>query len=109
LAALAPGGVTRVEVDGTAILGCRTGTDTFAFADRCARCDTSLAGATLTRRLGGTAGDALLCCPTCHAHYDVRHAGGCADAGQEHLHLQPFPLLADGATVSVAIPARVAP
>ncbi len=37
------------------------------------------AGATVTRRLGGGADDAVLTCPACRAHYDVRRAGVCLD------------------------------
>jgi hypothetical protein len=59
----------------------------------------------LARRLGGAVGDAVLACPACRAHYDVRKAGACLDV--EGLHLDPLPLLADGVTVSVAVPSAV--
>ncbi|MGZ4477561.1 MAG: hypothetical protein ACXVW2_03030, partial [Nocardioidaceae bacterium] len=61
-----------------------------------------LAGAGLARRLGGAAGDAVLTCASCRAHFDVRRAGACIDVPD--LHLDPFPLLADGSGVSVALP-----
>jgi Fe-S cluster biogenesis protein NfuA len=98
------GPVTRFA-DPVPIVVCRVGADLFAFRDDCARCGQSLAGASLTRRLGGAVGDAVLRCPECHAHYDVRRAGACLD--DDTLHLAPLPLLTDGATVSVAVPAPV--
>jgi Fe-S cluster biogenesis protein NfuA len=91
--------------DPVPMIVCRVGADLFAFRDGCARCGQSLAGATLTRRLGGSGGDAVLSCPGCRAHYDVRRAGTCLD--DSALHLYPLPLLTDGATVSVAVPAPV--
>jgi Fe-S cluster biogenesis protein NfuA len=105
LADLTPGAVRLVQA-GIPLLGCRIGADLFAFRDGCARCGESLAAASLTRRLGGAAGDAVLRCPGCHAHYDVRRAGACLD--DDSLHLTPLPLLTDGATVSIAVPAPVA-
>jgi Fe-S cluster biogenesis protein NfuA/nitrite reductase/ring-hydroxylating ferredoxin subunit len=105
LAELSPGGVAGFVVAETSILGCRIDSDLFAFLDRCARCAATLAGATLSRRLGGAIGDAVLRCPTCQAHYEVRRAGACLDATE--LHLDPLPLLVSGDVVSVAIPASV--
>ncbi|WP_405577788.1 NifU family protein [Streptomyces sp. NBC_01190] len=106
LVGLDSGAVTRLTVDQVPVLACRIGADLFAFRDRCARCEQPLAGAVLARRLGGGPADAVLRCPACAAHYDVRRAGACLDA--DDLHLDPLPLLADGATVSVAVPAPVA-
>jgi Fe-S cluster biogenesis protein NfuA/nitrite reductase/ring-hydroxylating ferredoxin subunit len=106
LAGLAPGAVARVLAGTVAMVACRIGTDLYAFRDGCARCGQSLQGAALSRRLGGAAGDAVLRCPGCRAHYEVRRAGACLD--DDALHLSPLPLLADGATVSVAVPAPVA-
>ncbi|MEO6502322.1 MAG: NifU family protein [Jatrophihabitantaceae bacterium] len=105
LIGLASGSVARVRAGQVAVLACRVGTDLFAFRDRCARCAESMTGATVARRLGGAAADAVLSCPRCRAHYDVRRAGACLD--DETLHLQPLPLLADGVSVSVAVPAAV--
>ncbi|WP_326701247.1 NifU family protein [Streptomyces sp. NBC_01754] len=106
LSAVRPGQVVRFTVGSVPAVGCRIGTDLFAFADRCARCDRTFDGATLARRLGGAAGDGLLRCAGCRAHYDVRHAGACLDG--EGLHLDPLPLLSDGAGVSVCVPVTVA-
>lgn len=102
---LAPGATTTLAVGASALLVCRIGSDLFAFVDRCARCASSLAGAGLARRMGGAVGDALLRCPACQVHYDVRRAGACVESPQ--LHLDPLPLLSDGTTVSVALPAPV--
>jgi len=101
IADLAPGGVTILEVASTPVLLCRISDDLFAFLDRCARCETSLTGAGLARRMGGALGEAVLRCPTCRAHYDVRRAGACLD--DETLHLDPLPLLTEGGISSVAI------
>jgi Fe-S cluster biogenesis protein NfuA/nitrite reductase/ring-hydroxylating ferredoxin subunit len=103
---LTAGGTTTATVGDARLLLCRVGADLFAFRDRCARCEAGLGGAVLGRRLGGDSGDALLRCPSCGAHYDVRRAGACLDAAD--LHLDPLPLLTDGPTVSVAVPAPVA-
>jgi nitrite reductase/ring-hydroxylating ferredoxin subunit len=105
LAELSPGDAAGFSVAETQILVCRIGSDLFAFLDSCARCEATLAGAALSRRLGGAVGDAVLRCPTCQAHYEVRRAGACLDAAE--LHLDPLPLLVNGDVVSVAIPASV--
>jgi Fe-S cluster biogenesis protein NfuA/nitrite reductase/ring-hydroxylating ferredoxin subunit len=102
---LDPGVVTRLTAGTVAVVACRIGTDLFAFLDGCARCGQSLAGATVARRLGGATGDGILRCPACHAHYDVRRAGACLD--DDALHLSPLPLLVEGGTVQIAVPAPV--
>lgn len=101
LAGLGAGEVMSTTVDGTAVLACRIGSDVYAFVDRCARCENGLGDAVLARRLGGAVGDALLRCPTCQAHYDVRKAGACIDVPE--LHLAPLPVLGEGSTISVAV------
>ncbi|HSK56412.1 MAG TPA: NifU family protein [Jiangellales bacterium] len=105
LADLPPGGVTDVLVQQTPIVGCRIGSELYAFHNHCARCDSTLTGSTLARRLGGGALDALLTCPSCQAHYDVRRAGSCVDV--PGLHLDPLPLLTHDGVASVAVPAPV--
>jgi Fe-S cluster biogenesis protein NfuA/nitrite reductase/ring-hydroxylating ferredoxin subunit len=105
LAGLAAGTVTGVSVGALPLIACRVGADLYAFRDGCARCGGPLAGAPVARRLGGDAGDAVLSCPGCRAHYDVRRAGACLDDGA--LHLAPLPLLAEGGSVLVAVPAPV--
>jgi Fe-S cluster biogenesis protein NfuA/nitrite reductase/ring-hydroxylating ferredoxin subunit len=105
MAALAPGAVAGFLVAGTPIVGCRVGTDLYAFRDRCPRCGAELSGAALSRRLGGTTGDVVLRCPGCGGHYDVRRAGAGLD--DDAVHLDPLPLLASAGDVSVALPTSV--
>jgi Fe-S cluster biogenesis protein NfuA/nitrite reductase/ring-hydroxylating ferredoxin subunit len=105
LAALPAGASTQVLVADTPVVACRVGTDVFAFRDQCARCSRAMDGAVVARRLGGAREDAVLQCPACRAHYDVRRAGACLDAAD--LHLDPLPLLVDGGRVSVAVPLPV--
>jgi Fe-S cluster biogenesis protein NfuA len=98
-----PDGAVVVVRGATDLVGCRVGSDLYVFHDRCARCQASLGGGVLARRLGGDAGDALLKCPGCAAHYEVRRAGACVE--EPELHLGPLPVLVDVDRVSVAIPA----
>jgi nitrite reductase/ring-hydroxylating ferredoxin subunit len=105
LADLPSGAVTTVEVASSSVLVARLGSDLFAYLDRCARCDGSLRDAVLARRLGAAVGEAVLRCPSCLAHYDVRRAGACLD--DENRHLTPVPLLTDGGISSVAVAATV--
>ncbi|MFJ6737388.1 NifU family protein [Streptomyces sp. NPDC091279] len=108
LLALAAGGVERLSAAGFPVVACRIGPDLFAFRDRCARCEQPMRGATLARRLGGNGGDGVLRCSHCRAHYDVRRAGACLDADADGAHLDPLPVLVDGASVSVAVPSAPA-
>lgn len=106
LADLDPGEVTTVKVGATEVLVCRLGSELFAYHDECARCAVSLRGAALSRRLGAAVGEAVLRCPACHAHYDVRRAGAGLDEGSD-LHLTPVPLLTEGGVTSLAVAAPV--
>ena len=101
LAELAPGGTKVVVAGATSVLVCRLGAELFAYQDRCARCEASLRGAALSRRLGAAVGEAVLRCPRCQAHYDVRRAGACLD--DTALHLTPVPLLTEGDVTSLAV------
>ncbi len=103
LAELEPGEVGGFTLSGVAVLACRVQTDLFAFRDECPRCMSRLAGASLERRLGHAVGDAVLRCPSCRSHYDVRRAGASLDAEDEHL--APLPLLIRDGIVAVAVPA----
>ena len=105
LSELAPGAVTALEVGSTPVLACRLGDDLYAYVDRCARCEGSMRGAALSRRLGAAVGEAVLRCPACQAHYDVRRAGACLD--DDALHLSPLPLLTNDGISSVAVVAPV--
>ena len=105
LTQLAAGAVTTLDVGSTPVLACRLGDDLYAYVDRCARCEGSMQGAALSRRLGAAVGEAVLRCPACQAHYDVRRAGACLD--DDALHLSPLPLLTNNGISSVAVVAPV--
>jgi Fe-S cluster biogenesis protein NfuA/nitrite reductase/ring-hydroxylating ferredoxin subunit len=105
LGVLAPGEVGGFSVIGTAVVGIRIGSDLYAYRDRCPSCGGSLAGGSVARRLGGAAGDAVLRCPGCHGHFDVRHAGRGLDGTDAHL--EPVPLLAHDGVVALAVPRAV--
>src|SRR3954467_1591626 len=66
LAELGPGEVGGFRVAGITVVACRLGDELFAYQDRCGKCDGSLAGAALHRRMGASAADAVLRCPLCH-------------------------------------------
>jgi Fe-S cluster biogenesis protein NfuA/nitrite reductase/ring-hydroxylating ferredoxin subunit len=105
LAELAAGEVGGFSVSGTDLLVCRIGSDLFAFADLCPRCELTMAGARLERRAGHPVGSGVLTCPTCSSHYDVRGAGAEIDAADaDGRHLAPFPLLLRDDVFSVALP-----
>jgi Fe-S cluster biogenesis protein NfuA/nitrite reductase/ring-hydroxylating ferredoxin subunit len=105
LAELAPGATTVVEVAGMPVLGARVGSALYAYRDQCPACGGRLGGGALERRLGGRADDAVLRCPTCRTHYDVRRAGRGLDDPERHL--EPVPLLVTDGVVTLAIPAAV--
>jgi Fe-S cluster biogenesis protein NfuA/nitrite reductase/ring-hydroxylating ferredoxin subunit len=102
---LASGQAGAFSVSGLAVVGVRIGSDLFAYRDRCPGCGGGLAAGAVERRLGGRAGDAVLRCPTCAAHYDVRHAGRGLDGTDDHL--EPVPLLVTDGIVSLAVPGAV--
>ena len=105
LADLASGEVGRFAAEGTTVVGIRVGADLYAYRDRCPGCGDSLAAGMVARRLGGAAGDAVLCCPACGAHFDVRRAGRGLDGTD--LHLDPVPLLVRDGVVALAVPRAV--
>ena len=105
LTSLQPGSTTELMVAQTPVLACRVGQDLYAFLSRCPRCHTGLSRATLARQLGGHKDHALLTCPGCQAHYDVRRAGACLDVPE--VHLDPLPLLTRDGVVSIAVPMPV--
>ncbi|MGW5549123.1 NifU family protein [Nocardia beijingensis] len=104
LAELGAGEVGGFAVGGLTVLACRVGKELYAYRDHCPACDRSLAGAALERRVGFPAGDAVLRCPTCRAHYDVVHAGARVDGDG---HLEPLPVLVRSGELSVAVPVEV--
>ena len=102
---LAPGAVRALAVEGSAVVGIRIGSDLYAYRDACPICGGSLADGAVARRLGGAAGDAVLTCPSCGGHFDVRRAGRGLDGTEAHL--EPLPLLVRDGGVSVALPGAV--
>jgi Fe-S cluster biogenesis protein NfuA/nitrite reductase/ring-hydroxylating ferredoxin subunit len=105
LGALAPGQLGVFDVAGLHVVGTRVGGELYAYRDRCPRCTESLAAGTVQRRLGGSTEDAVLRCPACGGHYDVRHAGSGLDGTDDHL--EPVPLLVHDGVASVAVPGAV--
>jgi len=105
LAELAPGETGLFDLAGMPVLGVRVAGEFYAYRDRCPGCGQSLAGRAVERRLGGAAGDAVLSCPTCRAHFDVRRAGRGLDGTD--LHLEPVPLLVTDGVVTLAVPTAV--
>ncbi|MCZ4077135.1 NifU family protein [Rhodococcus sp. H36-A4] len=106
LADLVDGELGGFTVAGSALVAARIGDTWYAYLDRCPRCEGSFAGAAMARRAGRPVGDAVLRCPTCRAHYDVRGAGAGLDV--PGLHLDPLPVLVKDGVLSVAMPsARV--
>lgn len=102
---LGSGSTLAITVDSQAVLICRIGKDLYAYRDSCATCSGSFSGAVLERGLGTPLGTAVLTCPACHSHFDIRKAGAGTDSGLGHL--SPLPLLESDDVVQVAIRAEV--
>jgi nitrite reductase/ring-hydroxylating ferredoxin subunit len=91
---LAGGGTLLRRVGSDELLFLRVDGDTYAYRPRCPGCGGSLAE--------GVLHGVEVACPGCRRRFDVRRAGRCLEAPQ--LHLEPVPLLVDGAgTVKVAL------
>jgi Fe-S cluster biogenesis protein NfuA/nitrite reductase/ring-hydroxylating ferredoxin subunit len=102
---LAPGSVGGFAVEGIDVIGVRVGPELYAYRDGCPACGAGLAAGTVARRLGGGAEDAVLRCPGCAAHFDVRRAGRGLDGTD--VHLEPVPLLIRDGAVALAVPRAV--
>jgi Fe-S cluster biogenesis protein NfuA/nitrite reductase/ring-hydroxylating ferredoxin subunit len=102
---LAPGSLGGFAVAGMGVVGVRVGRDVYAYRDACPGCGGSLAAGAVARRLGGGAEDAVLRCPGCAAHFDVRRAGRGLDGTDRHL--EPVPLLVRDGVVALAVPRAV--
>ncbi len=99
---LAIGELRRVMVADVPVVIGRVGTDLYAYRDSCPSCSSTVFGGVIERGLGGSA---VITCPQCRNHYDVRQAGrGVDDAS---LHLDPLPLLDRGGVIEIAVPAAV--
>lgn len=101
---LTVGGLHRTSVEGLDIVLCRLLSGVYAYRDCCAGCGATFDGAGL-QRAPVTPGSAVLTCPGCGAHYDVRAAG--VDLQDPSRHLEPVPLLERDGVVEVAIRAAV--
>ena len=97
---LTVGGLHRVTIGSCAVVLCRLLSGVYAYLDRCPGCDADFQGAGL-QRAPSSPGSAVLTCPGCGAHYDVRRAG--ADVDDAARHLEPVPLLERDGMVDVAL------
>jgi Fe-S cluster biogenesis protein NfuA/nitrite reductase/ring-hydroxylating ferredoxin subunit len=89
-----PGELIATDVTGERILLCRAGEQLYAYRAGCPSCGSALEN-------GGLDGD-LLTCRSCYERYNVRFAG--RSTGDRQLHLDPIPLLENGAGVRIALP-----
>lgn len=97
---LAVGGLHRTTVAGMDVLLCRLLSGVYAYRDACAGCGRDFEGAGL-QRAPSSPGSAVLTCPGCGAHYDVRRAG--VDVQDSARHLEPVPLLERDGVVELAV------
>lgn len=104
LADLEVGGVLRTTAEGTDLVLLRLTSGVYAYRDVCAGCGASFRGARM-QRSPAAAGSAVLTCPGCGAHFDVRRAG--VDLAEPERHLDPLPLLERDGVVQVAVRAPV--
>lgn len=91
------GSLSARTVAGAAVLFAAVSGTVYAYLDGCARCEASLADATVV-------GDRLTC-QRCGTTYDARLAGREVGSGEEHL--TPLPLLRDGVGWRLALPGSV--
>jgi Fe-S cluster biogenesis protein NfuA len=105
LADLPTASLWPISVGGLDVVVCRIGQALYAYRDACASCQESLATAAVEKRLGQQ-GSAVLTCPTCRSHFDVRRAGVGID--DDTLHLEPLPLLERDGVIEIAVPSGVA-
>ncbi len=90
---LAAGDLAAVEIGGAQIVLCRIGHSLYAYRDSCPGCDAPIHSGTLDA--------SVLTCPSCGRRFDVRLAGRSPENRQ--LHLEPVPLLENGAGVKIAL------
>lgn len=102
---LAVGGLHRASVGGMDLILCRLLSGIYAYRDSCPACSSSFEGAGM-QRAPAVPGSAVLTCPGCAAHFDVRGAG--ADLDEPSRHLEPVPLLERDGAVEVAVRGAVA-
>ncbi|MEJ7696300.1 MAG: NifU family protein [Candidatus Limnocylindrales bacterium] len=92
---LGAGDLAALDLAGLSVLLCQAGGEFYAYANQCPSCRSALDAGSLEA--------AVLTCRTCGDRYDVRLAG--RSIGDAKGHLEPLPLLADGSTLRIAVPA----
>jgi Fe-S cluster biogenesis protein NfuA/nitrite reductase/ring-hydroxylating ferredoxin subunit len=96
---LGAGQLRVVHADGLPVLVCATDSGRYAYRNACGACGAGLGAASLDGH--------VLACPACAQRFDVRLAGRGVE--RTELHLDPLPLLTDGGSVRIAVPAGVGP
>jgi Fe-S cluster biogenesis protein NfuA/nitrite reductase/ring-hydroxylating ferredoxin subunit len=89
----APELLTSTQVDGLSLVVANVDGTLLAYRDRCASCNSPLAGGTLDQ--------GALACPSCDRRYFLPQAGRSMD--DDHLQLQPIPLLREAEEIRVAL------
>jgi Fe-S cluster biogenesis protein NfuA/nitrite reductase/ring-hydroxylating ferredoxin subunit len=89
----APELLTSTQVDGMPLVVANVDGTLLAYRDRCASCNSEMAGGTLDQ--------GALTCPSCGRAYFLPQAGRSMD--DEHLQLQPIPLLREAEAIKVAL------
>jgi Fe-S cluster biogenesis protein NfuA/nitrite reductase/ring-hydroxylating ferredoxin subunit len=97
---LAVGTLHRATAGTVDVVLCRLPAGVYAYRDSCATCASTFEGAGL-QRSPQAAASAVLTCPSCGAHYDVRRAG--ANLDDPARHLEPVPLLERDGLIEVAL------
>ncbi len=92
---LGEGALTHSELNGIGLLVARIEGDLLAYRDACAGCGQVLSG--------GSLDDGVLTCPSCERRYLLPRAG--RSLGDEHLNLEPVPLLQGERGIRVALAA----
>ncbi|MGZ4612124.1 MAG: NifU family protein [Kineosporiaceae bacterium] len=105
VSALRAGGVRTLLVANVGVVVTRVAAGLYAYRDVCPGCGSGFAGALVERGHGPGPATAVLTCPRCRAHFDVRRAG--AGIGVD-LRLVPLPLLERDGLVEVAVPGQPA-
>jgi Fe-S cluster biogenesis protein NfuA/nitrite reductase/ring-hydroxylating ferredoxin subunit len=93
LSELAAGGMKALEVSGNPALFFKLEGTFYAYRDVCPGCGQSL-------EEGALRGNEIMC-PGCNRQYDIRLAGRCVEAPNQHL--EPIPLLVQDDVVKVAV------
>jgi Fe-S cluster biogenesis protein NfuA/nitrite reductase/ring-hydroxylating ferredoxin subunit len=89
----APELLTSTQVDGLSLVVANVDGTLLAYRDRCASCNSALAG--------GTLDNGALACPSCRRTYFLPQAGRSMD--DDHLQLDPVPLLREADEIRVAL------